>query len=285
MDEPTITIEQATTEATSWVDNVVDYLPLILFALLAVVLAVLIARLTRKWLNRLTRQRIENRTIAELVASGVAIIIVVIGVVVALQILQLDDAVTSVLAGAGIIGLAIGFALQDVASNFLSGIIIATQKQFSVGDLIETQEVFGTVKDIELRMTAVQTLTGQIVYIPNKDILLNVLTDYSNSGRRRIDLSIGVSYDDDLQLAEETALKVVGEIDHVLSEPAPSLFYTEFGDSSINFEVRFWIHSGNSQGKYLTTRSTAIKNIKHAFDEAGVTIPFPITTVHMDQQE
>jgi len=285
MDQQPISLEQATTEATSWVDSVVDYLPRVLFALLAIIIAYFIGRMMRKWLNRLTQQRIQNRTIAQLVASTVAIIIVVIGIVVALQILQLDDAVTSVLAGAGIIGLAIGFALQDVASNFISGIIIATQKPFSIGDLIETQGVFGIVKNIELRMTAVQTLTGQLVYIPNKDILLNILTDYSVSGRRRVDLSVGVAYDDDLQLAEDTALHEVGELDHVLSDPAPTLFYTEFGDSSINFDIRFWIHSGNSQGKYLSTRSAAIKSIKQAFDDKGITIPFPITTVQMRKSD
>jgi len=210
-----------------------------------------------------------------------SIVVIVIGAIVALQILQLEDAVTSVLAGAGIIGLALGFAFQDVAANFISGVIIATQEQFSVGDLIETQDVFGTVKKIELRMTAVQTLTGQIVYIPNKDIVLNIMTDYSQFGQRRVDIAVGVSYQTDLDKAEQLAIEAVKDIDGTLDSPSPSLFYTEFADSSINFEVRFWIKSSSSQVPYLKARSDAIKNIKTVFADNDINIPFPITTVKM----
>ena len=281
MENQTTSITQATEEASSWLDSVIDYSPRILFAILSILITVFIARLVRNWLKRFVASRIQNKTIGDLVASMASIVVIVIGAIVALQILQLEDAVTSVLAGAGIIGLALGFAFQDVAANFISGVIIATQEQFSVGDLIETQDVFGTVKKIELRMTAVQTLTGQIVYIPNKDIVLNIMTDYSQFGQRRVDIAVGVSYQTDLDKAEQLAIEAVKDIDGTLDSPSPSLFYTEFADSSINFEVRFWIKSSSSQVPYLKARSDAIKNIKTVFADNDINIPFPITTVKM----
>jgi small conductance mechanosensitive channel len=284
MESETITVEQAAQEATSWIDSVVDYLPQITFALLAVVVAVFIARLVRSWINKALASRISNKTVLQLIVSLSAVTIIILGVIIALNILNLNDAVTSLLAGAGIIGLALGFAFQDVAANFISGVIIATQKQFRVGDLIETQGVFGTVKKIELRMTAVRSLTGQIVYIPNKDILLNVLTDYSQLGRRRVDLTVGVSYSTDLNQAEQLALEAVAAVDGALEDPTPTLYYNEFADSSINFDVRFWISSRNSQASYLEARSDAIKNIKQVFADHDINIPFPITTVQMQDK-
>jgi len=266
---------------SDWVDQVVDFLPDLGVALLIIILFAIVAKLMRAATAKALSKVANQQSVVNLLARLVYIIIVVIGVLFALRVIELDGAVASVLAGAGIIGIALGFAFQDIASNFIAGIVIAIQKQFNVGDLVEVSETFGIVRRIELRTTTIQTLDGQIIYVPNKDIFTAKMVDYSHLGRRRIDLSVGVSYGDDLEKAEKLALKAVNKVEGILSEKPVDLYYEEFGESSINFTIRFWIKF-SEQTNYLKARSHAIKNIKKAFDDGGITIPFPITTLNFD---
>ena len=197
---------------------------------------------------------------------------------VVLGILNLDKALTSLLAGAGVVGLAVGLALQDPIINTFSGIIMSVKELYNVGDLVETNDYFGVIEKINLRSTILRTPTGQRVVIPNKDIVQNPLTNYSYSGERRIDVSCGVSYGDDLEKAKDIAVTAIQEgVDHNTNRDV-ELYFKEFGDSSINFIIRFWIKA-TSQAKYLTAQSAAIIAIKNAFDKNNIAIPFPIRTI------
>ena len=174
--------------------------------------------------------------------------------------------------------MALGFAFQDIASNFIAGITLAFQKQFNVGDLVEVNDIFGTVMRIDLRTTTVRTLNGQMVSIPNKDVFLNAVTDYSQLGRRRIELVVGVSYGEDLEKVKDVSLKAIKDLKISLDKEPIDLYFEEFSDSSINFVLRFWTEF-KKQPDYLEARSQAIIAIKQAFDREGIVIPFPITTL------
>jgi small conductance mechanosensitive channel len=261
-----------------WITTFIEMLPNIVVALFVLILFYVIGKIMRKAVSNLLAKVTENKTITSLLETIISIAIIGIGIFIALSVLQLDGAVTSLLAGAGIIGLALGFAFQDIASNFISGVILSVRHPFGIGDIIETNDFYGTVQKLNLRNTIMRTVTGQIVYIPNKKVFENPLQNYTNSGFRRIDLSCGISYGDDLEKVKRVATEAVDNVENVLSDRGIEFYYDEFGNSSINFKVRFWVRF-KTNPDFWSVRSEAIIAIKKAFDENDIMIPFPIRTL------
>lgn len=262
----------------NWIDTFIQMLPNIVVAMLVLIVFYVIGKLIRNAVGKLLSKVTMNRTIINLLETVVGVLIVGIGFFIALSVLNLDGAVTSLLAGAGIIGLALGFAFQDIASNFISGIILSIRHPFGIGDIIETNDIYGTVQKMNLRNTIIRTPQGQIVYIPNKSVFENVLQNFTSSGERRIDLACGVSYGDDLEKAKEVAIEAVKGINSYNSDRDVEFYYDEFGGSSINFKIRFWVNF-RSNPDYWAARSDAIMAITKKFDENDIMIPFPIRTL------
>ena len=262
----------------TWIDTFIQMLPNLAVALIVLIVFYVIGKLVRKAVNKLLNKVTKNKTIIHLLETIVGVMVIGIGVFIALSILQLDGAVTSLLAGAGIIGLALGFAFQDIASNFISGIILSIRHPFGIGDIIETNGFYGSVEKMNLRNTIIRTPQGQIVYIPNKSVFENPLENFTSSGERRIDLSCGVSYGDDLEKAKEVAVEAIKTLDNYDASKDIEFYYDEFGGSSINFKVRFWVNFKKNPD-YWSARSDAIIAITKAFDEHDIMIPFPIRTL------
>jgi small-conductance mechanosensitive channel len=262
----------------TWVESVVAMLPNFALAIIVLVLFVLGAKLVHRFSKKLLNKWYNNIELNNLLSKVAYVTVIVIGTMVSLSILELSKTVTSVLAGAGIIGLALAFAFQDIAANFVSGFFMAAKGPFEVEQVVEINGVQGIVKAINLRTTEVLTFDGNTVIIPNKEIFQNNITNFQKSRKRRVSLEVGVSYDDDLDRVEEVAVSAVKEIPFILEEDGVSFFYTEFGGSSINFEIRFWVPY-DEQMQYLSGKSEAIKKIKKAFEREGFTIPFPIRTL------
>lgn len=269
--------DKALAKVVDWVEAMVKMLPNLALALFVVLLSWVLAKLVCRIVERAMRHISSHREVRALFVKVSHIAVIAGGIAVALGILNLNRTVTSLLAGIGIIGLALGFAFKDIASNFMAGILLTFHHQFTVGDLIETSGFFGRVESINLRATRGRALQGQLVVIPNSQLLTNIITNYSSNVERRVDLACGVAYGDDLQKVEQLAVQAVEGIEERLSSRPVEFFYEEFGSSSINFKVRFWIHS--SQKTFLSARSKAVKAIKKTFDENGITIPFPIRTL------
>ncbi len=238
----------------------------------------ILGKLVRKAVSKLLHQAVTNKTIINLVETIVGVIVIGLGVLFALKVLQLEDTVTSILAGAGIIGLAIGFAFQDIASNFISGVMLAIRHPFGIGDIIETKDFYGTVLEMNLRNTILRTPQGQLVYIPNKSVFNSPLQNFTKGNERRIDLACGVSYGDDLEEARNVAIEAVQSLDSYDKERDVEFYYNEFGESSINFVIQFWVKF-RANPDFWQAQSDAIIAIKKAFDENGVDIPFPIRTL------
>ena len=262
----------------TWIETFIRMLPNLVMALLVLIAFYVLGKIIRKAVKKLLSKATDNRSIINLLETIVGVMIIGIGVFIALSILQLDGAVTSLLAGAGIIGLALGFAFQDIASNFISGIILSIRHPFGIGDIIETNGIYGTVQKMNMRNTIIKTPTGQIVYIPNKSVFENVLENFTTSGERRIDLSCGVSYGDDLEKAKEVAIEAVKDLDNYNADKGIEFYYDEFGGSSINFKIRFWVNF-QTNPDYWSARSDAIMAITKHFDENDIMIPFPIRTL------
>ena len=265
-----------------WLDAIVLYLPNFVAAVVIVVIAAVIARVVRRvvtaLLHRVTNHAPQAANVVDLLATVAYIVVLLAGTFIALGVLNLDGVVTTLLAGAGVVGLALGFAFQDIASNFIAGVLMAVRNPFVLGQIIETNGFTGTVKELTLRSTILETFTGQRVILPNAKVFGDPIINYSTLRTRRVDVGCGVGYGDDLEAAQNAALEAVEGLEARLADRPVQLYYTEFGDSSINFTVRFWVDF-QKQTDFLQAQSDAIKAIKTALDAAGVTIPFPIRTL------
>jgi small conductance mechanosensitive channel len=271
-------LAQVTNKVLSWWETFIEMIPNMFVAVILFILFLLIAKLIQKAFIKIFKKSSDNEALQNLFATIIYYAVFGLGVFIILGILNLDKAVTSLLAGVGVIGLALGFAFQDIAANFVSGIILAFRKPFTIGEVVKLYDYMGIVTRTNLRVTVVETWQGQEVYIPNKEVLSNPIINFSTLGERRIDLRVGVSYAEDLQQVEELVLQTLKNTDGVIRHEDMIFTYTEFGGSSINFEIKFWIKFPEDPS-YLEMRNRAIKAIKKAFDGAGISIPFPIQTL------
>lgn len=271
-------IDRVWGKLSEWGDAFFAMLPNLAVALLVILLFWGLGRLIQRLLDKGLRRTPLHDTAVPILAKTAAFVATVVGLIIALGVLNLQEAAASLLAGAGIVGLALGLAFQDVAANYFAGFMLSLRRPLQVGDVVETHDHFGTVEKIELRTTWIRTFEGQRVMIPNRKVFTESLTNFTAYGKRRVDLPVGVSYGDDLEKAERVTLEAVRSLDCVLEDEPPTLFYEGFGSSSIDFEVRFWVRYG-SHREYLEGRHRAVKAIKAAFDEHDITIPFPIRTL------
>ncbi len=170
-------------------------------------------------------------------------------------------------------GLAVGMALQGSLSNFAGGVLILIFKPFKIGDLIEAQGVLGTVKDIDILTTKINTLDNKEVILPNGTLSNGIITNYTSEQIRRVDLSVGVSYDADLKQTKEVLLKMLENNPKVLEYPAPEVEVFELGEYSVNFIVRPWCKTEDYWDVYFQT----VEGIKRSLDRAGIEIPYPIS--------
>ena len=179
----------------------------------------------------------------------------------------------------GAAGLAVGLALQGTLSNFASGVMILMFRPFVLGNWVEAGGVAGSVKEIGIFSTVLFTGDNVRVVVPNSQIYGQTLKNYTANETRRIDLVIGVSYDDDLQVAQDTILRVLGSDERVLEDPAPTVAVGELGDSSVNFLVRPWCNTPD----YWALRWHLLRKLKEELESAGCSIPYPQRDVHLHQ--
>ncbi len=267
-------------KVTEWLESIIVMLPNFVAALIVLIIFYLASRYLRKLGFGIMRRITKNKAINKLTASLIFLIVFIIGLFIALRIVNLDETVTSLLAGLGIAGLALGFAFKDIASNFIAGIYMAIKSPINIGDVLEYQDVFGIVKEIGLRSSSIHTWQGQDVVIPNRLFMEQKYTHFSINEARRIDLDVGISYGDDLNKVEEVTLKAIRKIDFIDKQKPVELYFKEFGESAIIFSVRYWVHYLSKDYKiYLRALSQGIKNIKNAYSENDITITFPIRTI------
>ncbi|MDY0077955.1 MAG: mechanosensitive ion channel [Bacteroidales bacterium] len=271
-------LEKVLDKISQWIESFISMLPNMAVAIILFIVFAVLARFGAKMFRKLFSRSSHNKAVENLFAIIIRYTILGLGIFIILGILNLQKTVTSLLAGIGILGLALGFAFQDIASNFVSGIILTFRRPFKIGDVVVINDIMGTILKTNLRVTIVKTFPGQHVFIPNKDVLQSAIYNYTVSGKRRIDLSVGVSYGDDLRKVESLVVETIKKLDGVIDHDNIVFDYAEFGSSSINFNIRFWISYPDPPG-FLAVRNQAIIAIKEAFDENDIMIPFPIRTL------
>lgn len=261
-----------------WMDAVILKVPNFVLAIIVMVAFVFIAKGVRRIAEKVMLKNVDDLSMRHLLSKLIYGIILLVGFFVFLGILQLDKVLTSVLAGAGVMGLAIGFALQGTLSNTASGFMLSFQPKVRIGDYIDSQGKTGFVEEINLISVTVRQPDNDFIIIPNKTFVENPFINYSWTDRSRISVSCGVGYEEDLQKVEDLVVKIISENFEQGENEGVEFFFTEFGDSSINFITRFWISSQSPKPK-LAAQHQAIKLIKKHFNETGINIPFPIRTL------
>ncbi len=211
----------------------------------------------------------------EMVVATARNFVVLLGILIALS--QLGVSLGPLLAGLGVAGFIIGFALQDTLSNFASGMFILMYRPFDVGDFVEAGGVMGTVSHMNIVNTTFKTIDNQVLVVPNNMIWSSVITNVTAQQTRRIDLKFTVSYGDDLDKVEQVLNSIVDSHDAVLDEPAPVIKLHELGDSGVMFVVRPWVRTEN----YWPTYWDLTRTVKDRFDAEGITFPFPQHDVHV----
>ena len=263
-----------------WLEASIRMLPNLVVATLVVLLFGVVARLARRLARAVLSRVLSQPSIVRVLAAAIHFAFIVAGLFLALTVLRLDKTVTSLIAGAGVVGLALSFAFQDLATNFVSGMFITLQRPLRPGQLIRTGDFIGVVEHIGLRSLMIRDLEGQDVIIPSKDVFQQPLTNYSALEERRVTLSCGVGYDSDLPAVADVAVQAVQNLEVVNGRPV-ELFWTGFGGSSIDFEVRFWIDASDEED-HDRARSEALVAVHQAFATHHITIPFPIRTLDFD---
>ncbi len=261
-----------------WVKEFIKMLPNIVIASLILVLGFLLANLIQKLARKFFAKISHNKALNRLFASLVYVFVIGIAAFSALSILQLNKVVTTFLTGAGIAGLALAFAFQDIAANFISGVFISFRRPISVGHIVKIKDYMGKVEEINLRDTKLRTFQGQMVIIPNKDVYQNPIENFSLLGKRRFDITIGVSYGEDLDKVKKITMETVADLPGLSPDDSTTMFYNEFAGSTINFVLRLWVKSPE-QADYLEVGSEAIIRLKKAFDANDIMLPFPTTTL------
>ncbi|MCK5091939.1 MAG: mechanosensitive ion channel [Gammaproteobacteria bacterium] len=232
-----------------------------------------------KKLVRLSRRLMAKAQLDEMLIKFAGnIIYTVLLIVVGIAALdQLGIKTTSLLAVFGAAGLAVGLALKDSLANFSSGVLLILFRPFKVGDFIEAAGVLGTVDEVRIFSTILHTPDNRQVIVPNGQIYGGTIVNFSANSTRRIDLVIGIGYEDDLRKARDIIETIVKNDDRILEEPEPYVALGELADSSINIDLRPWVNRSD----YLAVKSSLLENIKTSFDENGISIPYPQQDVHL----
>lgn len=254
---------------TRWWMALVKMVPNIILALIVLIIFILIARLIKNLIFRLLHRLSGKAAISGFVATVMNMLIVILGVFIALNILKLEAAVTSLLAGASIIGLAVGFAFQDLTANFISGAYIAFRKPFEVGDLIETNSFLGNVDEINLRSTTIRTFEGLHVLLPNKEIFQKPIINYSRTSERKIELTFTIPQKVNLQEIKDKMLSKIASLNFLHSSKPSEFYYTAPDGNNVKGVLSVWIMNHEPPG-YLEVRHQVLMLATEVLKETGI---------------
>lgn len=266
-------------DASIWGERLVELLSTWGLRVLGAVAVLVVGWTLAKWARRLARRSLERRevdvTLVPFAASLVYALVLTFVLIAVLGLFGIPT--TSFVAVLGAASLAIGLALQGTLSSFASGVMLLLFRPFRVGDYIETADVNGTVESIGIFSSVLNTPDNVRTIVPNSEVYGKPIRNYSANETRRIDLVVGIGYDDDLQVAADAMRSVLEADERVLADPAPTVAVSGLGDSSVDFVVRPWCRSED----YWSVRFDLTRRLKEALDEAGCTIPYPQRDLHV----
>ena len=234
-----------------------------------------VVRLVVRALSKTMQNNGVEKTLETFICNLVSMALLVVVVIAAIG--QVGIQTTSFIAIFGAAGLAVGLALQGSLSNFASGVLIVLFRPYKVGDFVEAAGIAGSVEQVQILTTILKTGDNKQVIVPNSQIMDSIITNYSAHDTRRVDMVVGVSYEDDLDKVRKTLEGIIAADDRILLDPAPKIAVAELADSSVNFVVRPWCATSD----YWAVMWDLTETIKKRFDQEGISFPFPQQDVHL----
>ena len=257
------------------IDLAMSYGPKLLLAIITLLVGLWLIRMLVRGFDRAMDTAKLEPTLQRFLVNLTSVALKAVLLVSVVQMLGVET--TSLIAMVGAAGLAIGLALQGSLANFAGGVLILFFKPFKLGDVIEAQGYTGVVNEIQIFNTILLTLDNQRVVIPNGMLSNDCIKNVFAEDTRRVDLTFGVSYGDEIPKVRAVLQSVIGDFDAILADPGTEIYVSEHADSSVNFLVRVWVNSED----YWPTHFGIIEAVKIAFDREGISIPFPQRDVHM----
>ena len=251
----------------------------LLVALIIFYVGRIVAKMLVKGIHKVMRAQ-EVDQILEMFVCNLAYWMVMVFVIIA-AISQIGVQTTSLIAVMGAAGLAIGLALQGSLSNFAAGVLIVVFRPYRMGDFVEVAGISGSVVQVQILSTILKTGDNKQIVVPNAQIMNSIITNYSANNTRRVDMIIGVSYDDNLDKVRDTLRELVNADSRIMQDPECLIAVAELADSSVNFFVRPWVASSD----YWAVKFDLTESIKKRFDQDGISFPFPQRDVHLYKQE
>ncbi len=253
-----------------WLINITKFLAILLAAWF-------VSRL----LSRGARRALEispsnSQLLNDFIANVIHKVVMLVGVLVALAALEVN--VGPIMAMVGAAGFVVAFALQGTLSNFASGIMLMLYRPYDIGDNVEVAGIMGTVKSMTLVSTSIVTADNRMMVVPNNSIWGNVITNTTHSETRRVDMTFGIGYNDNIEQAEKVMKKILADHPLVLKDPQPVVTVNELADSSVNFNCRPWVKTED----YWTVYGEVTRAVKEQFDAEGISIPYPQIDIHLD---
>jgi small-conductance mechanosensitive channel len=259
--------------------ELIGNVPQFLLAIAYLAATLILSRVAQRWTERSVKKQIEDPQTRKYLAQTARYAVLVLGTLAALD--QIPGVkITSFLAGLGILGFTIGFALQDIARNFIAGLLLLLRKPFTVDDAVKIAGHDGIVMDLNMRDTVIKTWDGVMEIIPNLDVYTNPIVNYSELPLRRRTVMIGLGYGEDVDRAKEMILSTIQSIEGVLEDPAPEVLTEEFGASTLNMAARFWVdHQAHN---LFAVHSAVVDAINAAAEREGIDMPYPIEVVKLE---
>jgi len=265
-----------------YLDQFIDFFiagtPRLLTAFVIFFVSLYLARLISNLLRRVLQRRRAPAGVVQLLGQLVLWSMIVAGTITALQ--QFFE-VTAFLAGLGILGFTIGFALQDIMKNFASGVILLLQQPFHVGETIGVKGFDGTVLAIDLRATEMRAADGRVVILPNAEVLANPIINFSRANERRVEFSLNLSHTSDPQTVRKIVLEGIENVKGYVDTPEPVIVFNSITDHALELNASFWIDV--TKNDLLHAKDTVLLNVNSKFNEQGIEIPHPIQSVFSTQ--
>ena len=241
----------------------------VLLLVAALPLAMLFSRMLRRSMEKRLSPQVAMLLAKVVSYSAIAVIALIL-------LKELGIKLTPLLGAAGVIGIAVGFAAQTSLSNLISGVFLILEQPFQVGDLVRTEQHMGLVHSIDLLSVKIRTFDNTLIRIPNETMIKTAVTNVTAFPIRRMDLTIGVAYKEDIERVMEILREIADGIPEILDEPEPFVLFKGFADSALEFLVGVWL----AKADYVTVRNQFLPTIKKRFDEEGIEIPFPHRTLY-----
>lgn len=262
-----------------WLTSLVDYLPKLIAGIVIFILTLVASGFIAKWVRKIAKKKISNKEMLQLIFVLTRWSIVIVGTIFALDQVNFD--VTGFIAGLGVAGFTIGFALQDIAKNFISGMLLLYRQPFNLGDAVTLGDYSGTVKEINVRDTVIETFSGERVILPNQTVFENPILNYTQTAKRRQSLSIGLGYEENVDNAIEIFLDVIKKVPGVEIDPEPTVRADGLGDSTLVLSALYWVDQ--TKNDFFGVRSDVITAVKEASEKHNINLPYPIQTVRLQR--